>query len=88
MKEKADGYCEPISFTKFVNWVVGKVETFSTAAPPSVRELVQLLLLSSDPDLYQASSVSCSSHAKKGEALSRNQHGGVERDESGHEEKT
>lgn len=37
--------------------VVGKVETRGAAVPPYVTELVQLVVLGSGPELYQASAV-------------------------------
>lgn len=46
----------PISFTTFMD-LVGKVETLGSAASPFRTELVQLVVLYSDPNLYQASVV-------------------------------
>lgn len=44
-------------FTTFVNWDTGKIETFGPAASPSVRELVQLVLPGSNPELHHTFAV-------------------------------
>lgn len=48
-------YRAPTSFTTLLNWVLARVETLGAAAPPSVADLVQLVVPNSDPELYQAS---------------------------------
>lgn len=48
-------YCEPMSFTTFVDWVVGKVKILGTATTPSVRDLVQVVVPCSSLGLYQDS---------------------------------
>lgn len=50
-KLEAD-YREPVSFTKFVNLVIGKVEEGGPGPPPSVTDLVQLMVSRRDSDLY------------------------------------
>lgn len=51
-------YREPMFFTTFVDWVIGRVEALGAAALLFVRYPVQLVVSSSDPGLYQTSAVS------------------------------
>lgn len=51
---KADS-CEPMTFSAFVNWGIGRTETLRAAAPPSVTYLALLEIAESNESLYQAS---------------------------------
>lgn len=44
-------YRQRLSCATFVDWVLGKVNTLCAGAPPSVRELVQLMVSGSYPDM-------------------------------------
>lgn len=44
-------------FAVFVDWILGKVETFGATAPICIRNLFQLIRFDRNPDLYQASAV-------------------------------
>lgn len=46
-----------MSFTTCVDWVIAKVQNVGAFAPPSVTEVVQLMIPGNNPDLHQASSV-------------------------------
>lgn len=57
LREVEADYRERMFFTKFMHGGIGSVETFGTAALPSVPDFIQLVVPGSDPELHQASGV-------------------------------
>lgn len=57
LEEAEDEYYELTSFTTFVSCAIARIKILGVVASPSVTNQVQLVISSSDPDLYQSYAV-------------------------------
>lgn len=56
--EEEEASCpEPRPFKTDVKWLFAEIETLDARPTPSVRDLIQLVVLGSNPNLYQVSAV-------------------------------